>query len=408
MYKIMDWSSPQGAKLLEQTAQCGHLCQFEPSRMAMKLSEMLPEQNPLDLHAALDIVLSRRRAGRLGDWADQALLTAQSVEQASRLEVAAHHAEQFRNCEHILEIGTGAGSDTAALAKVTTKITSIEANPSLAQMARHNLALQGINNVIILDGCAEDVLSNLDLQTFDGLWSDPSRRDDQGNRIKNPADYRPSLNLVMTLRVNGPRGIKVSPALNIDPLAPGWAREFIGVADECIEQTLWSGTNIADGTLCLADRAIIWAPAVEAALPEILGTDELPTGFLVEPHNALIRTGYLGSWFAQNECRVIDDKIAYGIRAIQLPVTELAQSFKIIESFDFNIRQIGARLRELNWTNQTEIKMRGFPESPETIRQKLKLPPSSGKEDPSGVVILTRRGESHLAIIAIRDRQGRS
>lgn len=54
--------------------------------------------------------------------------------------------------DHVLEIGTGLGFQTALLARLAASVISIERWPDLAAQARRNLARQGIGNVQVLAG----------------------------------------------------------------------------------------------------------------------------------------------------------------------------------------------------------------------------------------------------------------
>jgi protein-L-isoaspartate(D-aspartate) O-methyltransferase len=54
--------------------------------------------------------------------------------------------------EHVLEVGTGYGYQTALLARMVSFVTSIERWPDLAGRARQNLAAQGIENVQVVEG----------------------------------------------------------------------------------------------------------------------------------------------------------------------------------------------------------------------------------------------------------------
>ncbi|MGV4987564.1 protein-L-isoaspartate O-methyltransferase family protein [Streptomyces sp. NPDC001709] len=49
--------------------------------------------------------------------------------------------------EHVLEIGTGLGFQTALLARLAADVVSIEMRPGIARQARVNLARQGVRNV---------------------------------------------------------------------------------------------------------------------------------------------------------------------------------------------------------------------------------------------------------------------
>lgn len=54
--------------------------------------------------------------------------------------------------EHVLEIGTGYGYQTALLSRLASFVTSIEWWADLAEQARQNLAAHGIDNVLVVQG----------------------------------------------------------------------------------------------------------------------------------------------------------------------------------------------------------------------------------------------------------------
>ena len=61
-------------------------------------------------------------------------------------------ALRLAGSEHVLEVGTGYGYQTALLAQLASFITSIERWPDLAEMARRHLMAQEIRNVRVVDG----------------------------------------------------------------------------------------------------------------------------------------------------------------------------------------------------------------------------------------------------------------
>jgi protein-L-isoaspartate(D-aspartate) O-methyltransferase len=61
-------------------------------------------------------------------------------------------ALRLAGTEHVLEVGTGYGYQTALLAQVASLVTSIERWPDLAEMARRHLTAQEIKNVRVVDG----------------------------------------------------------------------------------------------------------------------------------------------------------------------------------------------------------------------------------------------------------------
>jgi hypothetical protein len=59
---------------------------------------------------------------------------------------------QLASGDHVLEIGTGPGFQTALLARLAATVISIERWPDLADQARRNLARHGIGNAQVLAG----------------------------------------------------------------------------------------------------------------------------------------------------------------------------------------------------------------------------------------------------------------
>ncbi|MGW1809463.1 protein-L-isoaspartate O-methyltransferase family protein [Streptomyces sp. NPDC002078] len=54
---------------------------------------------------------------------------------------------ELEGSEHVLEVGTGLGFQTALLAQLAADVVSIEMRPDIAREARVNLARQGVRNV---------------------------------------------------------------------------------------------------------------------------------------------------------------------------------------------------------------------------------------------------------------------
>ena len=176
------WASGDGAALLEQASALAERLAGDTLRMVAALRAAFPEQPPDIVARAVETALARRKAPAYGEWAGRGLFTRRSVEQATAPEIARHRAARFAGCRTVVEICTGAGFDTAALAAVAGRVVSIEADEELAAFARHNLAVQGIANVEVIAGRAEDVAAALDMASVDGVWADPSRRTDNDRR----------------------------------------------------------------------------------------------------------------------------------------------------------------------------------------------------------------------------------
>lgn len=63
--------------------------------------------------------------------------------------------------EKVLEIGTGTGYMAALMAQRCASVTTVEANPQIAELARKNLQKNDITRVKVVDGCGFELASSL-------------------------------------------------------------------------------------------------------------------------------------------------------------------------------------------------------------------------------------------------------
>lgn len=366
--------------------------------LILKLRRSFPEiAAPLVALAAETAVARIAALEKLGGWSEHGIFSTAVLEQASRKTIADYRASYFKGKKHILEIGTGSGSDTAALARVSEHVTTIESDPTRSEVAKHNLLVQGLTNVTFLTGNAETLVSELDISEFDALFADPARRNRDGARIRRGEDYAPSLRGLMELEVAGLRAIKVGPGLFCEPPPAGWVRQFIGVGAECLEQTLWYGSSIKDSSVYLADCGVGWAPA-GTSHPTIATTLE---GFLVEAHGTVNRSQHLHEFYAERGVQIIAPDVAYGVTTTLSAPTPLLNTFQIIEAFPHNTKKLKESLQRLGWTNRSEIKKRNFPGDPEEIRTTLHLPPHTHNA-PFGTIFLFKWHSKTWIVLAQR------
>lgn len=396
-----DESSVSSERLLEEIEaleQSGP--RLETADLILKLRKMHPALDRETLVEAVETARSRPLAvSKLGEWAAQGRFTRSVLEQASRASIAAYRARYFAGLSHVLEIGTGTGSDTAGLARVCGHVTTIESDPARADHARHNLGLLNLHNVTFLTGDAVEILKTLDLSRFDGLFADPARRTTEGERRKAGEDYSPPLPFLLETSIGRVRAIKVSPGLFVDAPAIGWSRQFIGYGDECLEQTLWWGASVPDSSARLADCDIGWNPPTD--IPALSPPTDLD-GYIVEAHAVVNRSQRVADFFAERGIALIAPDVAYGITPRPPTPTPLLTAFRIVRAMPFQIKMVREALRELAWTNRTEIKKRNFTESPESVRAELDLPPHA-HEAPFGTLFLFRWSGKPWAVLAQRE-----
>jgi SAM-dependent methyltransferase len=366
--------------------------------LVLKLRKAFPNSDTRELNLAVETYIARREApDKLGDWAREGHFSLSLLQQASRVSIASYRARYFAGRKHVLEVGTGTGSDTAALARVAEHVTTIEGDPETCELAKRNLALQGISNVTFLVGRAEDIILSLP-PSYDALFADPMRRTKSGERVWSGEDYAPPLSFLLSLSIGSLRAIKISPGLFIEPCPEGWTRQFVGYGEECLEQTLWFGSPVADSSIVVTDRNVEWSPADGGSVPLLAESFD---GFIVEAHATINRCQHLAAFFAERKIKPVADDVAYGICQEQPERSELLSSYKIIESLPYSAKNLKPVLARLGWSNRTEFKKRNFSGDIEQIRTELGLPKHTHTA-PFGVVFFFRYHNKPWAVVAER------
>jgi hypothetical protein len=343
------------------------------------------------------VVLRQRRLraqakAKFGDFAARMFFTENGLQQATRLDVAAHHAARFRGLGNITvgDLGCGIGGDALAIAGLGINVVAIDRDESTAAIATYNLA--PFDNASVEQGDAESV----DLSRFGALWFDPARRT-QDKRLSNPADWSPSLEWVFDVAKRIPSGIKLSPAIAHELLPDGAEAQWVEDSGDTVECVVWTGAlarpNVARSALILgADSADLTAsePDARVEVGEV-------GAYVYDPSGAVIRAQLLGTLARQLGANTIASSIAY-LSSNQLIHTPFAQVFKVLDIVPLDIRAITQYCRNAG-IGTLEIKKRGVDIDPATFRTKLKL-----KGAGSATLILTRAGDGRVAIVAERVR----
>lgn len=357
-------------------------------RIQTALRSQFPDL-PVDLmHACLaQIHLQTRAKDKLHLHVD-CCFTETALEQSSSFVTARLHASFFAGMKRVLEICGGIGSDTISLSGEVKHVISIEQDAVHATMLRHNLHAHGRTNAVIFRGSAERWIVDLNVATFDAAFADPSRRDDT-KRVIEGDDYQPALSFLKELSLKLPVLVKIAPAF--DSTDGHWHRAFVAAGSECKEQLLFHGFDIPPLSVIEAKTFERWIPS------DIEYLDAIEPRYLIEPHNAIIRSGAVRQYLAELRARPLDPRIAYGLSEHRPSQSNWHQAFEIIEMHPFNKRNLQQKLDALDFGPMTEIKKRGFPKLPEEIRSEYRFEGSK-----PGVLILTRRDDEHVMVFAKR------
>ncbi|MCB2203907.1 hypothetical protein KQI65_04105 [bacterium] len=320
-------------------------------------------------------------------FASGCLVTREGLEMASSAATARLHASLLPSQGVLLDIASGIGSDALALTQRADGLLCIEADEAHVRLLRHNLSVSGCRNALALQGLAEHWLPHLRTEKISGVFADPARRD-TGRRFRDIEEYQPSLDLFDALPSATPVVVKIAPGADAPP---GWQVATVATGSACPEQLLTRNCGLPSRCALHADNGERWIPG--DAPSRNIGD---PT-FLIEPHAAIIRTGSVAHYLREQRAEALDPQIAYGWSEERPLPSIWHRSFHLLRVEAFNRKRLRRIATELDFGPTTEIKKRGFPETPEQLRRQLSLRGSR-----NGVIIVTRRGDEHLMMFAER------
>ncbi|MCW4385276.1 class I SAM-dependent methyltransferase [Salinibacterium sp. SYSU T00001] len=335
--------------------------------------------------------LRHRAEAKFGPFAARMLFTEAGLEQATRLSVAARHAERYRSASirRVADLGCGIGADALAMAALDLEVFAVERDESTAAIAAYNLAPW--EGVTVQHGSAEDA----DLGGADAAWLDPARRSERG-RLRDPADWSPSLHFAFGLAERMPVGVKLGPGIDRELIPEEAEAQWVSVDREVVELGLWFGPLARPG-IRRAALVITAAGATELTGEHDSEDAELGTlgEYLYEPDGAVIRARLIGDLARTIGGRMLSEGIAY-VTADTSVDTPFATRFRIIEQLPLDERTLKKALRERG-IGRLEIKKRGVDIDPAEFRKRL-----APRGDGSATLVLTRVAERRVALLVER------
>jgi hypothetical protein len=366
-------------------------------RMAMALGTRLRQEGLDPALVAAALTQSRLRAkahGKLGDFADGMLFTPAGLEQATRLEVAAHHARRYLDagCTTVADVTCGIGADAMAFAGLGLRVVAADVDEMTAAIATVNLRHFPETDVRHTDGLALD----LEALGVDGVYADPARRTGTGSRVFDPAAYEPPLDAVLALRDRVPAlGLKLGPGVPHSAIPAGARAQWVSAGGDVVELGLWFGPLAPEGpgrsALLLSDGgAHTLAVGPDGPQRAHVG----PVGaYLYEPDGAVIRAGLVGDVAHAVNGRLVDPTIAY-VTSDELTRTPFATAYRVHDTLPFGLKRLRTYLRERG-VGRLTIKKRGTAVVPEQLRRQLDL-----RGDATGTIVLTRVA-GHQSVLVV-------
>lgn len=380
--------TPEGLRLLDETGSID-----ASGDIVRSVSRLRAAGHPPELVAAVleQARLRTRARAKFGEFADRMLFTADGLEQATRLRVAAVHAGRLRDAgvDVVADLGCGIGADAIAFAGLDLGVLAIERDEVTAALAAFNLA--PFPSARVEAGAAEEV----DLAGVGAAWLDPARRSG-GARRRDPAAWSPPLGFAFGLAERLPIGVKLGPGIDRDLLPPGAEWQWVSADRDVVEAVVWAGGLERPGV----GRAALVLGAHGAA--ELTGADDADDaatgplgGYLLEPDGAVIRARLIGDLARRVAGRMLDPTIAW-ITTDTAPATPFGAAFRVRERFPLDVKILRRELAARG-IGTLEIKKRGVDIDPAVLRTRLAL---RGEE--AAVLVLTRVAGARVAILADR------
>ena len=385
--------SPEGQDLL---AKVGPL---EAKADVVKLVSSLRAQgHDAGLVAAvLTQAKLRRRAGaKFGPFAERMIFTEAGLEQASRLSVAAIHANRFRQAGigTVADLGCGIGAESMALASLEINVKAFELDEVTAAVATYNLA--PFENAFV----EQADVTTLDLTKFDGLFFDPARRElggparERASRKFDPAAFSPNFDFVIEAASKKPTGVKFGPGHPHEAIPDNAEAQWVSVDGDLVELGLWFG-SVARPDVKRAALLINGSTKHEIVSHSSERMDA-PVGelgsFVYEPDNSVVRSHLIGQLAEQIEAHLFAPEIAY-LTSDKNISSPWLKGYEVLDNLVFDRKKLKAYLRERG-IGVLEIKKRGSDIVPEQLRKEMAL-----KGEGAATLIITRVGDAHRALV---------
>lgn len=375
---------------------------YDP-QVSLQLATALRESGlPAEVVTAA-LTQSRLRAKareKFGDLAADMLFTADGLEQATRLTLAARHAQRFRaaDIELVADLGCGIGGDAMALAGLDISVLAVEKDPATALVASVNL--RQLPEATVRRADAFDV----DLLGMQGAWADPARRS-RGRRTFRMADYSPAVDRLFALREEMALGMKLGPGIPHREIPADAFAQWVTFGGEVLEADVWFGKLAPEGPgrgAMILGRDGATHQMSEPGNPQgpVRQTHSGPIGgYVYEVDGAVMRAGLVHRVAAELSGHLLDPTIAF-ITTEKPKSTVWATGFRVLDVVPFAIKGLRSYLRARS-VGTLEIKKRGADVDPAKLRGQLAL-----KGPNSATIIITRIAGEHRVLVVERLGKG--
>ncbi|MEN6619302.1 MAG: class I SAM-dependent methyltransferase [Rikenellaceae bacterium] len=311
-----------------------------------------------------------------------------SVEQSSS-ELTAEYKKRFVNGGVVIDLTGGLGVDSFFLSQKAKHLFYFDKNKELCESAKYNFNYLRVNNITV-SNCeiSKESIKEIKLSHADLIYLDPSRRDNNHNRVYAITDYRPNILDIKEdlLELSNIILVKVSPMVDISATI-GQISEIteihvLSVNNECKEllfllsrgreNSMYGKEDIRIFTVNFCKEEQVehfdFNFAQENICMSEFSGDNL-SGYLYEPNASILKAGAfksLGEFFKIRKLHKNTHLYTSFNKIDDFP----GRSFMIKNRFDFNKETIKGLRKKFPKAN---ISTRNFPLTPDELKKLLKI-----------------------------------
>ncbi len=313
------------------------------------------------------------------------LFTTKGVEQSSSSEVAEYHASIFNNISSMADLCCGNGIDLVNIAQNKEKVYAVDLSNNALMCSRYNSGINKLDNIEFLNMKAEDFD-----KIVEGVFLDPDRRPEE-RRVIQGEDISPNFEeIIKIIKKYQNVVVKLSPVFDYQsaevPFNHTW--EFIS-EDKIMKEILLCTGEFA--THNVSKKVVLLPEAIFLENQETVNVTAIKK-YIYDPDPAIIRSGLVQDLAHELKLSLINKHLSILTSEVILK-SKFIRGYEVIDSFHYNKKSLQKYVKE-NEIGKLVIKVRGFPERPNQILQKLKL---SGKGQ--SLIYLIRMDKEFLCLI---------
>ncbi|WP_312399389.1 class I SAM-dependent methyltransferase [Chryseobacterium sp.] len=314
-----------------------------------------------------------------------------SLEQSSSEKTALYKSELLKG-EKFIDLTSGFGIDAYYLSKNFNEITLVEQNPELLEIVEHNWTVLE-KKARFINQKLEDFLTQNE-ETFDVIYLDPARRDNNKNKVFLLEDLSPNILEIQEklLSISTQVVIKLSPLIDLKYLVsvlPGIFRiDIIALKNDVKEVVVCLSKENSGEITCNC----VNLESEESVFTFKFGEEENakatydePENLIYIPNNSILKAGVFN---------LISER--FGLKKLH-PNTHIYTSHEKINDFPGRILEVEViDAKQIKKKSQFNIISKNYPLKPEEIKKKYGL-----KDGGENYLIFTQSKKGKIIIKSV-------